>query len=95
MSQATHDYLIKLEEFMPVWSITEDFNLLLDLAVIEDSKLNINQICTEAKIGSQIFYRSKKTGRMPKLDTIAKFIVAANVLGLKIGFDDILKIDIN
>jgi DNA-binding phage protein len=77
---------------MPTWPITKKFDLELDLTVIENSKLNINQICTEAKIGSQIFYRSKSSGRMPKLDTIAKFIFAANDLDLHIGFDDILKI---
>lgn len=80
---------------MPAWPITKEFNLELDLTVIEKSGMNINQICTEAKIGSQIFYRSKSTGRMPKLDTIAKFIFAANELGLHIGFDDILKIKVN
>lgn len=80
---------------MPSWPINEHFQLTLDLSIIEESNLNINQICTEAKISSQIFYRTKTSSRMPKLDTIAKFVVAANTLGLGIDIGDILRIEIS
>lgn len=80
---------------MPSWPVNKQFRLTLDLSIVKEAGLNINQICSKAQIGSQIFYRTKATERMPKLDTIAKFIFAAHELGLHIGFDDILKIEEN
>lgn len=78
---------------MSSWQLDNNYKLVLDLSKVEKSDLNINQICLKAGISVQSFYNAKH-GRMPKIDTLAKFLIGANELGLKIGFDDILKIDV-
>lgn len=75
------------------WPLNDFYKLVLDTKKIDNSNLNFNQISKKAGLSSQILYTLESKKRVPRIDNIARIIVASNELGLKLKFDDLFSIE--